>query len=165
MAALEAVPLVDGEDQWRRLSHLNPIGVWDRGMKGVLSLMILTVWAALTGGTLKMCWEMHLFIDHSVEVVLQQVIINTLMLLALIEVFKTTVTYFREGRVKVTFIVNTILIVMLTDVISQWFRRGDWQPLTVLGGILAMLVITRVTAVQWSPTLRTGHHDAIRREL
>lgn len=40
------------------------------------------------------------------------------MLLALVGVFKTTVTYFRKGRVKVTFIVATILVVMLTVVIS-----------------------------------------------
>jgi len=78
------------------------------------------------------------------------------LLLALVEVFKTTVTYFREGRVKVTFIVDTILVVMLTEVISQWFKGGDWQALTVLCGILLVLGIVRVMAVRWSPTVRTG---------
>lgn len=120
---------------------------------------------ALTGGALKTLWEVRLLIDHSAEVVLRQVVVNTLMLLALIEVFKTTVTYFREGRVKVTFIVDTILVVMLTEVISQWFKGGDWQPLTVLLGILLMLSVVRVTAVRWSPTLRTGPHDAVRVDL
>jgi uncharacterized membrane protein (DUF373 family) len=165
MAALGGVQLIDGEDRWRRFSHLNPIGVWDRGMKGALSLVILTVLAALTGGTLKTCWEMHLLIDHSVEVVLQQVIINTLMLLALVEVFKTTVAYSREGRVKMTFIADTILIVMLSEVISQWFKGGDWEPLTVLGGTLAMFGVVRIIAVRWSPTLRTGPHQTIRGDL
>jgi uncharacterized membrane protein (DUF373 family) len=103
--------------------------------------------------------------DHSAEVVLRQVIVNTLMLLALVEVFKTTVTYFREGRVKVTFIVDTILVVMLTEVISQWFKGGDWQPLAVLCGVLLILGIVRVMAVRWSPTLRTAAHDAMRVDL
>jgi uncharacterized membrane protein (DUF373 family) len=109
MSALEAVRLFDGEVLWRRLSHLNLLEVWSRGMKGVLSLVILMLLTALTGGALKTFWEVRLLIDHSAEVVLRQVIVNTLMLLALVEVFKTTVTYFREGRVKVTFIVDTIL--------------------------------------------------------
>jgi uncharacterized membrane protein (DUF373 family) len=124
--------------------------------------MLLT---ALTGGALKTLWEIRLLIDHSAEVVLRQVIVNTLMLLALVEVFKTTVTYFREGRVKVTFIVDTILVVMLTEVISQWFKGGDWQALTALLAILLVLSVVRVIAVRWSPTLKTRPHDTVRVDL
>lgn len=155
MLGLEAVRLFDGEALWHRLLHLDQLEVWNRGMKGVLSLVMLTLLTALTGGALKTLWDIRLLIDHSAEVVLRQVIVNTLMLLALVEVFKTTVTYFREGRVKVTFIVDTILVVMLTEVISQWFKGGDWQALAVLCGILLILGIVRVMAVRWSPTLRT----------
>jgi uncharacterized membrane protein (DUF373 family) len=165
MSALEAGRLFDGEDLWRRLSHLDLLEVWNWGMKGVLSLVMLTLLTALAGGALKTLWETRLLIDHSAEIVLRQVIVNTLMLLALVEVFKTTVTYFREGRVKVTFIVDTILVVMLTEVISQWFKGGNWQALTVLCGILLILGVVRVVAVRWSPTLRTGPNDAARFDL
>ncbi|NGZ95396.1 MAG: hypothetical protein CV089_04560 [Nitrospira sp. WS110] len=165
MPALEAGHLFDGGVLRKRLSHLDPLEVWNRGIKGVLSLVILTLLTALAGGAVKTFWEIRLLMDHSAEVVLRQVIVNTLMLLALVEVFKTTVTYFREGRVKVTFIVDTILVVMLTEVISQWFKGGDWQPLAVLCVVLLILGIVRVMAVRWSPTLRTGAHDAVRVDL
>ena len=165
MPALEAGHLFDGGVLRKRLSHLDPLEVWNRGIKGVLSLVILTLLTALAGGAVKTFWEIRLLMDHSAEVVLRQVIVNTLMLLALVEVFKTTVTYFREGRVKVTFIVDTILVVMLTEVISQWFKGGDWQPLAVLCGVLLILGVVRVMAVRWSPTLRTGAHDAVRVDL
>ncbi len=134
-------------------------------MKGVLSLVILTLLTALTGGALKTFWDIRLLLDHSAEVVLRQVIVNTLILLAIVEVFKTTVTYFREGRVKVTFIVDTILVVMLTEVISQWFKGGDWQALTVLCGIVLVLGIVRVMAVRWSPAFRTEPHDSVPHDL
>jgi uncharacterized membrane protein (DUF373 family) len=165
MPALEAGHLFDGGVLRKRLSHLDPLEVWNRGIKGVLSLVILTLLTALAGGAVKTFWEIRLLMDHSAKVVLRQVIVNTLMLLALVEVFKTTVTYFREGRVKVTFIVDTILVVMLTEVISQWFKGGDWQPLAVLCGVLLILGIVRVMAVRWSPTLRTAAHDAMRVDL
>lgn len=165
MPGLETARLFGGEVLWHRLSHLDLLEVWSRGMKGVLSLVILMLLTALTGGALKTFWEVRLLIDHSAEVVLRQVIVNTLMLLALVEVFKTTVTYFREGRVKVTFIVDTILVVMLTEVISQWFKGGDWQAVTALLGILLILSIVRVMAVRWSPTLRTVPNDAVRFDL
>lgn len=165
MPILEAARLFDNGDLRQRVSHFDLSEAWNQGMKGVLSLVILALLTALAGGALKTLWEIRLLIDHSAEVVLRQVIVNTLMLLALVEVFKTTVTYFREGRVKVTFIVDTILVVMLTEVISQWFKGGDWQPLAVLCVILLILSIVRVMAVQWSPTLRTGPDDAMRVDL
>ena len=165
MSALEAIRQFDGELLWRRLSHLDLLEMWGTVMKGVLSLVMLTLLIALTGGALKTLWEVRLLIDHSSEVVLRQVIVNTLMLLALVEVFKTTVTYFREGRVKVTFIVDTILVVMLTELISQWFKGGDWHPLTVLLGILVILSVVRVMAVRWSPTIGTRSHDAVPGDL
>ena len=156
MSALESLPLLDPEPVRRRLSQLDLLETWTWGIKCVLSLVILTLLAALAGGTLKTCWDIRLLIDHSAEVVLRQIIVNTLILLAIVEVFNTTVAYFREGRVKVTFIVDTILVVMLTEVISQWFTGGDWHALMVLCGVLLALEIIRVMAVQWSPTLKLG---------
>jgi uncharacterized membrane protein (DUF373 family) len=78
--------------------------------------------------------------------------VNTLILLAIVEVFKTTLTYFSEGRVKVTFIVDTILVVMLTEVISMWFRDAPLEKWAILGGILLSLAVMRIVAVRWSPT-------------
>lgn len=165
MSALDAARLFDGKTLWRRLSHLDLTEIWSRCIKGVLSLVIVTLLTALTAGAMKTLWEIRLLIDQSAEVVLRQVIVNTLMLLALVEVFKTTVTYFREGRVKVTFIVDTILVVMLTEVISQWFRGGDWQVLMALLGVLLILSIVRVMAVRWSPTLNISPNDTVRFDL
>lgn len=134
-------------------------------MKSVLSLVLLILLIALTGGALKTLWEIRLLVDHPAEVVLRQVIVNALMLLALVEVFKTTVTYFREGRVKVTFIVDTILVVMLTEVISQWFKGGDWHALAALLGVLLILSVVRIMAVRWSPTLGTELHETAHGDL
>ena len=94
--------------------------------------------------------------DHPAEVVLRQVIIDMLMLLALVEVFKTTLTYFSEGRVKVRFIVDTILVVMLTEIISLWFKDADHMKLLSLGAILLALGAIRVVAVRCSPAQGDG---------
>lgn len=134
----------------RRLAA-DPSLLWTGGIKLVLSLMILAILAALAGGALKTLTEVRLLLDHPVEEALRRIIVDTLILLAVVELFKTTVTYFSEGRVKVTFIVDTILVVMLTEVISQWFKGGELTHLAVLGGILLTLGTMRVLAVRCSP--------------
>jgi uncharacterized membrane protein (DUF373 family) len=121
------------------------------GIKLALSLLILTILAALTGGIFKTFLDLRLLFTSPLEVALRQVIIDTLIILAVVEVFKTTLTYFSEGRVKVTFIVDTILVVMLTEVISEWFKGGTPAQLAVLGVILLTLGAMRVLAVRFSP--------------
>lgn len=125
--------------------------LWMKGIKAVLSLMILTILIALTGGVMKTFLDIGLLLHAPVEVGLRQIIVDTLILLAVVEVFKTTLTYFSEGRVKVTFIVDTILVVMLTEIISLWFKDADQNRMLLLGAILLMLGVVRVVAVRCSP--------------
>lgn len=130
--------------------------LWMKGIKGVLSLLILTILIALTGGVIKTFMDIALMFNAPVEVGLRQIIVDTLILLAVVEVLKTTVTYFSEGRVKVTFIVDTILVVMLTEIISLWFKEADQVKLLLLGAILLTLGAVRVVAVRCSPAYGDG---------
>jgi len=125
---------------------------WMKGIKAVLSLLIITILAGLAGGVLRVFMSLEAIFTDPLEQVFRQLIVDTLIILAIVEVFKTTVTYFSEGRVKVTFIVDTILVVMLTEIISKWFSEAPLEQWMTLGGILVVLAIIRVVAVQWSPT-------------
>jgi uncharacterized membrane protein (DUF373 family) len=125
---------------------------WMKGIKAVLSLLIITILTGLAGGVLRIFFHLEAIVTDPLEQVFRQLIVDTLIILAIVEVFKTTVTYFSEGRVKVTFIVDTILVVMLTEVISMWFREASPERWTILGGILLSLAAMRIVAVRWSPT-------------
>jgi uncharacterized membrane protein (DUF373 family) len=134
-----------------RVIDMDLTELWMKGIKSVLSLLILTILIALTGGVIKTFLDIRMLFGAAVEVGLRQIIVDTLILLAVVEVFKTTVTYFSEGRVKVTFIVDTILVVMLTEIISLWFKEADQERLLLLGAILLALGAIRVVAVRCSP--------------
>jgi len=133
---------------------------WIKGMKLVLSLLIVTILVALMGGVVKVFVDLRSVFYMPLEHVLRQVIVASLLLLAVVEVFKTTLAYLTEGRVKVTFIVDTILVVMLTEVISQWFKNEDPLRLAALGGVLLVLGIMRILAVRWSPARRDSNSHA-----
>ncbi|MEW6247744.1 MAG: phosphate-starvation-inducible PsiE family protein [Nitrospirota bacterium] len=147
-----------------RVAETDLTVLWRKGIRLVLSLLILTILAGLAGGVVKTFLDLRLLFHAAVEVALRQVIIDTLVLLALVEVFKTTFAYFSEGRVKVTFIVDTVLVMMLTEVLSQWFKDGPWARLAVLGAILLTLGAMRVVAVRYSPTqgdASTRSHESL----
>ncbi len=143
-------------DVANRIIETDLTDLWIKGIKGVLSLLILTILIALTGGVIKTFLDIQLLLHAAVEVGLRQIIVDTLILLAVVEVFKTTLTYFSEGRVKVTFIVDTILVVMLTEIISLWFKEADQAKLLSLGAIVLALGAVRVVAVRCSPAQGEG---------
>jgi uncharacterized membrane protein (DUF373 family) len=124
---------------------------WEAGTRLILNLLIVTILLGLAGGVAKTFLDLRLLISTSLEIALRQIIVDTLTLLAVVEVLKTTLTYCTDGRVRVTYIVDTVLVVMLTEIISRWFSGGEWQQFAVLLGILITLGAIRVVAVRYSP--------------
>lgn len=129
--------------------------VWDAAIRFTLSLLIITILIGLIGGVVKTFLDLRMLLSANLEVALRHIIVDALTLLAVVEVLKTALTYCSDGRVRVTFIVDTVLVVMLTEIISRWFSGGEWQQFAVLGGILLTLGLIRVVAVRYSPT--PGH--------
>jgi len=128
----------------------------EAGTRFILSLLTLTILVGLAGGVVKTFLDLRLLLSVDVEVALRQVLVDTLTLLAVVEVLKTTRAYCTDGRVRVTFIIDTVLVVMLTEVISRWFSGGDWHQFAILGSILITLGLMRIVAVRYSPTQATS---------
>lgn len=134
------------------LRAYNIMRAWEIGTRFILSLLTLTILVGLAGGVVKTFLDLRLLFSADVEVALRQVVVDTLTLLAVVEVLKTTLAYCSDGRVRVTFIIDTVLVVMLTEVISRWFTGGEWHQFAILGGILLTLGLLRIGAVRYSPT-------------
>jgi uncharacterized membrane protein (DUF373 family) len=90
-------------------------------------------------------------LHEGVEESLRQLILNVITLLAVVEVIRTVLSYLSEGRVKVTFIVDTVLIVLLNEIISLWFRGSNISEAAVLIMLIATLIIVRLLTIRFSP--------------
>ncbi len=51
---------------------------------------------------------------------------------------------------------NTVLVVMLTEIISRWFTGGEWHQFSILGGIVITLGLMRIVAIRYSPSSTGG---------
>lgn len=127
------------------------VHVWETGTRCILSLLTLAILLGLAGGVVKTFLDLRLLLSNDVEVALRHVLVDILTLLAVVEMLKTTLAYCSDGRVRVTFIIDTVLVVMLTEVISRWFAGGAWDQFAMLGGILLTLGLLRIVAVRYSP--------------
>ncbi|MBP9716442.1 MAG: phosphate-starvation-inducible PsiE family protein [Candidatus Levybacteria bacterium] len=116
-----------------------------------LRLLVLVSLVGFFGGIVKTLLGLQLLFDHSVEEALRELLLNVITLLAVVEVIRTVMSYLSEGRVKVTFIVDTVLIVMLNEIISLWFRGPTLTSVTVLVIMIATLIFVRLLAIRFSP--------------
>lgn len=103
------------------------------------------------GGIIKTVLDFRLLFLESLETAFHSLLIDFLVLLATVEIYKTTLMYLARGRVKVTYIIDTVLIVMLSEVITLWFKGTEFLPCLMMMLILGTLVAIRVITIRFSP--------------
>ena len=81
----------------------------------------------------------------------EHTIINALILLALLEVIRTLQAYLRLGRVRVTFILDTALVVLISELMGLWFREYAPEKVLLGLGVIVALVALRIVTARFSP--------------
>ena len=87
-------------------------------------------------------------------------IINALVLLALLEVIRTLQAYLKLGRVRVTFILDTALVVLISELMGLWFREYAPEKVLLGLGVIVTLVVLRIVTARYSPESAAGGIEA-----
>ena len=87
-----------------RWMEFSPSVLYERLARWILSLLIIAILSGMLGGVIITILHQRLLFSMDIEHALRIIIIDVLTILAVLEMFKTTLAYFSEGRVKVTYI-------------------------------------------------------------
>ncbi len=85
--------------------------------------------------------------NHSAENMIKSVVI----LLAILELIRTLQSYLEIGRVKVTFILDVALVVLIGELISLWYREYTALEVLLSLGVISLLTLLRIITVKFSP--------------
>jgi uncharacterized membrane protein (DUF373 family) len=115
-------------------------------------ILVLCVW--MLAGSISILRSLPMVFEHGWAGAAEHAIIDALILLALLEVIRTLQAYLRLGRVRVTFILDTALVVLIGELMGLWFR--EYAPEKVLLGlaVIAALVALRFVTARFSPEIR-----------
>ena len=81
----------------------------------------------------------------------ERAIIDALIMLALLEVIRTLQAYLKLGRVRVTFILDTALVVLIGELMGLWFKEYAPEKVLLGLGVIVTLVVLRVATASFSP--------------
>lgn len=126
-------------------------GLFQYAVRAVLSILLIVILATILWAILKTFLELKTIFGHDMHDALKLVMVNSLTILALLEVFMTTLAYFSEGRVRVSYIIDTVLVVILTEVMVFWFKEIEFTKIAMVIAIVLSLIIARILAIRFSP--------------
>lgn len=118
----------------------------------LLNVLLAFVWVALVAGVLKSGRDLFLAFHESQEVILQKMLLDTVLILATVEIATTILGYLRAGRVHVRYIVDTVLIIVLNEFVSLWLKSPSLQQVIGLCVIALTLAAVRVVVVRITPS-------------
>ena len=124
---------------------------FENSARVMLSLLIVAILFTVLAG---ICWtfyDLRLVFRQDIQVAIRTLLVDMLTVLAVVEVFRTALAYFTEGRVKVTYIIDTVMVTVLTEVMAFWYKDMEWEELGMVIALVLSLALIRIFAVRFSP--------------
>ena len=117
----------------------------------LLSLLILAIFCAILIGIGYTFYDLRLVLQSEFHDFFRKILVDALTVLAMVEVLRTALAYFTEGRVKVTYIIDTVIVTLLTEIMAFWYRDMEWEQVVMVIGLVLSLAGVRIIAVRYSP--------------
>ena len=119
-----------------------------RVLTGAL-IVVLGLW--MGAGIVQMLLGLRNIFTQSWTGIAEHTIVSALIMLALLEVIRTLQSYLKLGRVRVTFILDTALVVLIGELMGLWFREYAPEKVLLGLGVIATLVTLRIVTARFSP--------------
>jgi uncharacterized membrane protein (DUF373 family) len=126
---------------------------FNRVMDVFFKFLIFFVVLVLGTGLIKLFWEVwQIMARHELREAFGFTVTNLLTFFVILELFKSLIEYFREHRLKLTFIVDATLVFILREVMIGLYQHQS-PPLQIAALALLALVLggVRTLAIVYSP--------------
>jgi len=129
---------------------------FESSAQALLFLFIVAILLTILAGSLYTLYDLRLIVRDGFHHAFKPLLIDMLTVLAAIEILRTSLAYFTERRVKVTYIIDTVMVTVLTETMAFWHREMSWEQVAMLIALILALAATRVIAVRFSPRRLQG---------
>ena len=117
----------------------------------LLFLFIIAILLTILAGSLWTLYDLRLIVRKGFHYAFKPLLVDMLTVLAAIEILRTALAYFTEHRVKVTYIIDTVIVTVLTEVMAFWYREMEWEQIAMVIALVLSLAGVRIIAVRYSP--------------
>jgi uncharacterized membrane protein (DUF373 family) len=140
----------------RAWQHFDAVAFFNHVMDLFFKLLIFFVVIVLGMGLVRLFWETwRIMVATELKEAFSFTVTNLLTFFIILELFKSLLEYFREHRLRLTFIVDATLVFILREVmISLYQHQTPPLLITALAFLALVLGILRTLAIVYSPMER-----------
>ena len=125
--------------------------IFEIAAKAVISLVVVAIFMTILAGTAYTVYDFRLIFSEPFHEAFRTILIDILTVLAIMEILRTALAYYSYGRVKVTYIIDAVLVTTLTEIMAFWYRDIEWQKLFMALALVLSLALVRIIAIRFSP--------------
>lgn len=148
------------ESSARKGGNLLTGGVYPTLIRTLTGAVIITLCLWMGAGVTRMLLALKEVFVQSWSQVVEHMIVNALIMLALLEVIRTLQAYMKLGYVRVIFILDTALVVLIGEFMGLWFREYAPEKVLLGLGVIIVLAVLRVITARFSPEPREDEYLA-----
>jgi len=121
-----------------------------------VGILMITIYLWMLTGIISILLHLYhsFFADWSKTA--EYMIKDVLITLALLEFIRILQSYLILGRVRVTFIIDVALVVLIGELIGFWYQKVNLSEIFLGLGVISALVLLRTVASKFSPI----HNDS-----
>jgi uncharacterized membrane protein (DUF373 family) len=120
-------------------------------VRGLTGLLIVALGLWMLTGIVHLLLGLRSVFEGDWPASAERMIVGSLIMLALLEVIRTLRAYLTLGRVRVTFILDTALVVLIGELMGLWFREYAPEKVLLGLGVIVTLVALRIVTARFSP--------------
>lgn len=120
----------------------------------LLNILLVVITIALAVGVYKTGFDLVTSLNRPLNDLFQTILVDIVFIIAVVEIGITVQGYLKDGHVHVRYIVDTILIIMLKEIVVLWFEKPTFEETASISLIIVVLVVTRLMVTRFAPLER-----------
>ena len=112
-------------------------------------MLALYMWIAT--GILNLLLNFPEILKNGWTQIAEHIIVDIVLILAILELIRILQSYLLLGRVKVTFILDVALVVLIGELIGLWYKDYTATEVGLHIATITMLILLRIISIRFSP--------------
>lgn len=135
----------------KNLSALTDTDWHARAIQSIVGILMLALYLWIGTGILGLIVNLQQVLKLGWASIAEHIIIDVVLILAILELIRILQSYLALGRVKVTFILDVALVVLIGELIGLWYKEYTSAEVGLHIAVIVILTLLRIVSIRFSP--------------
>jgi len=124
-----------------------------RTIQFIVGILMLALYVWIAAGVLSLLFNLPEILKNGWAQIAEHIIVDIVLILAILELIRILQSYLSVGRVKVTFILDVALVVLIGELIGLWYKDYTMTEVGLHIAAITMLTLLRIVSIRFSPNV------------